>query len=262
MHRATPSNSSFRAYSAGGARALLSAVDDSKLMQEIAGSFMKGESRGKIEAPHSYGFTAVPFDPDKGEDGKDGLGPETFISFMGGNRSFPVAGPIDDRRHRLKGLEKGDVALFRGKDDGQQFHMNGIGSFLSTYPGKKLRLQVVQKLQEAAQGGARAGALAEAGAGANGGQAGAEGQEKPTGQKAVYKNESKQFFEVTGEGTESMNKKHTIVLDDGETAVHLVEEGGEKKVYLGGLPEKGHKFGKVLTEGGVPSLNVYARIPD
>jgi len=255
MHRATPSNSSFRAYSAGGARALLSAVDDSKLMQEIAGSFMKGESRGKIEAPHSYGFTAVPFDPDKGEDGKEGLGPETFISFMGGNRSFPVAGPIDDRRHRLKGLEKGDVALFRGKDDGQQFHMNGIGSFLSTYPGKKLRMQIVQKAQEAAQGGARAVALAEAGGGGDGGQAGAEGQQKPTGQRAVYRNESSAYFEVEDGGTSSVNKVQTFALPDG-TAVHM-EDG---KVYLGGKPGDGRDFRPVLCLGNVPSKNVFALV--
>jgi len=174
MHRATPVNSNFRAYSAGGARALISAIDDLKGLQEIAGSFMKGESRGKVEHPQQYGFSAVPFDADEEKDGKPGLGPETFINFIGGNRSFPVAGAIDDRRHRMKGLEKGDVALFRGKDEGQQFHMNGIGTFLSSHPGKKLRLQIVAKAQEAAKGGQRAATLAEAASGGDAGQGGSQ----------------------------------------------------------------------------------------
>lgn len=256
MHRATPANSSFRAFSAGGARALISAVDDSKLMQEIAGSFMKGESRGKIEHAQQYGFTAVPFDPDQGEDGKPGFGPECFISFIGGNRSFPTAGPIDDRRHRLKGLEKGDVALFGGKDTGQQLHMNGIGTFLSAFAGagKKLRMQLVAKAQEATQGGARVAALAEGG-GEQGGQA---GQQKPSGQTPVYKNESAAFFEVDDAGTKSVNKAHEISLPDG-TAI-IVRDG---QVYLGGDPAKGGQFAKVLCEGPggpVPSINVNARI--
>src|SRR5580704_7117795 len=105
MHRATPANTSFRAYSAGGARAIVSSIDDNKLMKEMGGNFMKSESRTKIESPQNYGWSSVTFDPDQEQSGGQGggSGPETFISFMGGNRSFPVAGPIDDRRHRLKG---------------------------------------------------------------------------------------------------------------------------------------------------------------
>jgi phage gp45-like len=248
MHRATPSNTSFRAYSAGGARATINAIDDGKLMQEIAGAFMKGESRDKVEAPRSYGFASVPHDADK-----DGSGPEAFISFIGGNRSFPVCGPIDDRRHRLLGLLAGDVALFRGKDDGQQLHMNALGTFLSAFVSKKLRLQLVsQGGGGASAGGAQARAGAEAAAGGQAGTA-ASG----AGQKAVYAADSSQYFEVGGEGTESMNKAHTIILDDKETAIFI--DGKTKNVYLGGLPDK-HKFARVMTEGGLASTNVYARI--
>ena len=250
MHRASPANSSFRAYSAGGARATVSNVDDTKLMQEMAGGMMKGESRGQIESPHSYGFSCVPFDADKDEDGNETTGAETFISFIGGNRSFPVAGPIDDRRHRLKGLEKGDVALFRGKDDGQQFHMNGIGTFLSSFPNKKLRLQLVAQAAQAASGTAQASAFAAPTAAdqpAAGGQA--------TGQGPVYKNDSSQYFEVNGDATESVNTSHSMRLPD-DTAVE-VQDGN---VYLGGRPSKGHQFALVMTTEG-PSKNVYARIP-
>lgn len=253
MHRATPANSSFRAFSAGGARALLQKVgdalpvDDLKGVQEVAASFFKGEARKGIEHAQQYGMTSVPFDPDEG-----GLGPEAFVSFIGGNRSFPSMGPIDDRRHRMKGLEKGDVAMFGGKDTGQQLHMNGIGTFMSAFAGagKKLRFQLVQKAQQAASG---ASTFAE-------GDSAGGGEQKPTGQKPVYKNESAAFMEVTDDGTSSVNKKQSIMLDDQETAVELVEVDGQKRVYLGGRPEKGHRFGRVATDAGF-SLNVYARVP-
>jgi hypothetical protein len=156
MHRATPANTSFRAYSAGGARATVSSIDDNKLMKEMGGNFMKGESRTKIESPQNYGWSSVTFDPDQEQAGGQGggSGPETFISFMGGNRSFPVAGPIDDRRHRLKGLDKGDVGMFRGKDDAQQFLLLEKGNFMSMREDKKFRFALVpDKRQQQSRGG-------------------------------------------------------------------------------------------------------------
>jgi hypothetical protein len=254
MHRATPANSSFRAYSAGGARALISKVagatsmiDDLKGVQEVAASFMKGEARKGIEHAQQYGFTSVPFDPDEEKDGKPGLGPEAFVSFIGGNRSFPSMGPIDDRRHRMKGLVPGDVALFGGKDTGQQFHMNGIGTFLSAFAGagKKLRFQL-QKKEASGQGGASTFAEGDAGGQANG--------KEELGQRPNYKNESAAHFEITDAGTESVNTKQSTRLPDG-TAVHL--ENGN--VYLGGVPGSG-TFLKVVCEGGVLSSNVWAKV--
>jgi hypothetical protein len=237
MHRATPANSSFRAYSAGGARALLQKVgdalpvDDLKGVQEIAASFMKGEARKGIEHAQQYGFTSLPFDPDEAKDGKPGLGPETFISFIGGNRSFPSAGPVDDRRHRMKGLEKGDVALFGGKDTGQQFHLNGVGTFLSAFAGagKKLRLQLQQKSTSGGQGGASTFAEGDA--------AGGAGAKEEMGQRPVYKNESAAYLEVTDDGTKNVNKSHEMSTPD-DVAV-IIRDG---QVYLGGDPAKGHQF--------------------
>jgi phage gp45-like len=149
MHRATPANTSFRAYSAGGARATVSSIDDDKLMKEMGGNFMKSESRTKIESPQNYGWPSVTFDPDQEQAG--GSGPETFISFMAGNSSFPVAGPIDDRRHRLKGLDKGDVGKFRVKDDAQQFLLLAKGNFMSMREDKKFRFALVPDKREQQQ---------------------------------------------------------------------------------------------------------------
>jgi phage gp45-like len=82
---------------------------------------------------------------DKGQDGSIIGSAETFISYMGGNRSFPVAGNIDDRRHRLKNLDPGDSAMYRTKDDYQQFHMTTDGGFWSAPQDKTVRLALIDQ---------------------------------------------------------------------------------------------------------------------
>src|SRR4029453_1659796 len=108
MHRATPLNSSFRAYSAGGGRATIDTIDDNKFMQESNNTGgMKGEKFPWMESPQNYGFTSVVADADKSSNPGGITGSaEGFLSFMGGNRSFPVMGVMDDRRHRLMNLAK------------------------------------------------------------------------------------------------------------------------------------------------------------
>jgi hypothetical protein len=146
MHRATPANSSFRGYVAGGARVTVPNVDDSKLMQESTGNFMANESRSAIEAPQNYGFTSVVRDADKNGQGQITGSAETFVSFMGGNRSFPVLGNMDDRRYRLKDLKKGDVGMFDYLQ--HQLHMNNDGVFLTGRNDKKLKLQLADPPQQ------------------------------------------------------------------------------------------------------------------
>ena len=114
MHRATALTSSFRAYTGGGARSAVNQADDSHLMQESAGNFMAGEARQAIELPQNYGFTSVVMDAIQGAAGQASqmigqfvASAESMISFMGSNRSFPVAGVMDDRRHRLQRFGQG-----------------------------------------------------------------------------------------------------------------------------------------------------------
>ena len=57
MHRATPLNTSIRAYTAGGSRSVVDKVDDTKLMQEMGGNFMANETRDAIESAQNYGFS-------------------------------------------------------------------------------------------------------------------------------------------------------------------------------------------------------------
>lgn len=130
MHRATPANSAIRAYSSGGSRSVVDKVDDSKMMQEMGGNFMKGETRDKVESPQNYGFTSVVRPATKGKDGQITESAEAFISFMGGNRSFPVAGVMDDRRYRPMGLKPGENAQY--DDVGQMTLMRRNGLYLLT----------------------------------------------------------------------------------------------------------------------------------
>jgi phage gp45-like len=143
MHRATPFNSSFRAFTSGGARSVVTEVNDLLGMQEMAGHFMANEARKAIESPQNFGFTSVVMDAIKDKIGAIIGSAETFISFMGGSRSFPIAGNMDDRRHRLTGLEKGDNAMYTTKGRKQQIHMSADGTFMSAPQNKTMRMALI-----------------------------------------------------------------------------------------------------------------------
>ncbi len=148
MHRTTPLAAAFRAYVAGGARSVVSAITDTTGLQEMAGHFMANESRDKIESPQNFGFTSAVMDAIQDQAGKIMGSAETFIQFMGGNRSFPVAGNMDDRRHRLTGLDKGDVGMFTTKGRKQQLHMSADGMFGSAPQDKTMRFALVAEDSE------------------------------------------------------------------------------------------------------------------
>jgi phage gp45-like len=206
MHRATPLNSSFRAYS-GGARSVIPQVDDSKFMQESTNSQgMASEKIPTMEAPQNYGFTSVVADADKsGNPGEITASAEGFISFMGGNRSFPVMGIMDDRRHRLLNLgqdaAKGASAMFGLKDWGQQLLNTKDGWFMSGNTKKKIRIQLVDNKNQQQQGGGSGGSsggqsVSELAAG--GGGAGGAGGGQQKGQKTLHKEQSETFIDMLG----------------------------------------------------------------
>jgi hypothetical protein len=270
MHRATPANSSFRGYTAGGARSTVDKADDGKLMQEMAGGFMKNEARKAIESPQNYGFTSVVMDAEKDAMGKIISSAETFISFIGGNRSFPVAGNMDDRRHRLMGLEKGDTAMYRTKDDDQQFHMTTKGGFWSAPQGKTVRMQLVPqgsakkgppqgKGQQQGAAKAGVGTLAADGGGSSGSGGGQQQgqQNKPTGQKAVAEAgaNSINYVEVKSDETNVSGNRSQLKLSDKKG---YVDCSSDKQVWLG-YPKGEADFGKVLTTKG-PAKNVWGRV--
>lgn len=256
MHRATPANTSLRAYVAGGARATVNSVDDGKLMQEHASDFMAGESRKAIESPQNYGFTSVAAEATKDAMGKIQACAETFISFMGGNRSFPVAGAMDDRRHRLQKLKPGDVAMFRAATDFLQMHLNGDGGFLTAALDKTVRLQLLEKnsgQQEQQGGGGGSTRAADGGAGGASG-----GKEKPKhGQEAVYQDGQKsyRYVDVTKDETRASGTNVRSYLKDGKAYLDVNED---MKVYVGAAKGKG-TFATLVTLDG-PCVNANGKI--
>jgi phage gp45-like len=289
MHRATPANTSFRAYSSGGARTTIHQADDSQFMQEMKGNMLFGESRSKVESPQNYGFTSVVHSADQGSGTGAGTGAgsgagsgdgsgsggqatsaEGFMSFIGGNRSFPVCAIMDDRRHRLYGMAEGDTAMFRGAKDQQQFHMTTDGGFWSADEGKTVRMQLVpSQQQQGGQGGASGGGSGGSGGGAQtldassgGGGGGAGGQsgqgQKQMGQKPVYKQgkDSAYYVDVKKDKTTASGKEVHLKLDDKKTYVHCKSQN----VYLGGENTgSGGGFKRVVLEDGTIAQNVWGK---
>ena len=96
------------------ARAVITAVNDAAKMQTVQISLLADEVKGGVERFQQYGFTGVPRE-----------GAEALALFLGGSRSHGIVIAVDDRRYRLKGLEKGEVALY--DDLGQKVHLTRDG---------------------------------------------------------------------------------------------------------------------------------------
>ena len=219
MHRMDPASTSLRSYSSGGARSVVKVADDDHNMQELSGEFMKGESRKRIERPQNYGFTSSLLPADK--DGKKG--PEAIISFVGGDRSHPIASVVDDRRHRPYGLEPGENAQY--DDQGQMTLLARDGAYVMSTKGQA-SLRHVEK------------------------------QTQPRKEKSEGSASSSEKYDHKGTvNAEVSVKKDKIEAKIGSSVLWVVKDG---KVYLGGDGSSG-TYAKVMTESG-PSSNVYAKI--
>lgn len=207
MHRATPLGTSFRAYVSGGARAAIHDVEDKFGMQTSKANFMKNETRENIESPQNYGFTSVCADGDKDKDGQLSDGPEAAVSFMGGNRSFPMMGAMDDRRHRLlnlaKDAAKGATAMFGLREWGQQFLNTEDGMHMTGNKEKKIRIQLVENKNKKQQ---QQGQQQQADAGGGGSSGSGSGkQQKEKGQKSLHKEQTDINIEQNGQSTTSQH---------------------------------------------------------
>jgi hypothetical protein len=103
------------------------------MMQESNGNFMANEQRSGIEAPQNYGFTSTVRKATKDDQGKITSSAEGFVSFMGGNRSFPVMGIMDDRRYRPMSLKEGENSQY--DDLGQMTLLRRTGLYLLSLDG-------------------------------------------------------------------------------------------------------------------------------
>ena len=87
-------------------RGVVTAIDDSKPQQRLQVSLLSDELRDEVSRFQNYGFTSVPQ-----------TGAEAVVFFAGGDRSNGVVIVCDDKRYRIKGLQKGEVCLYSDEGD-------------------------------------------------------------------------------------------------------------------------------------------------
>lgn len=90
--------------------ATLTAVDDSKGIQQVQIQCGKDEVRHGVNRVQSYGLTSHPHP-----------GCECAVIFVGGNRDHGLVVAVDDSRYRLQTLAQGEVALYT--DEGDVIHL-------------------------------------------------------------------------------------------------------------------------------------------
>ncbi len=95
-------------------RAVLAALDDDGGRQYIQVTILSGEVRDRVERVQEYGFTSSPLP-----------GAQAVILTVGGNRDHPVAIAVDDPRHRLHGLQPGEVAVYNHLDESIVIKLGG-----------------------------------------------------------------------------------------------------------------------------------------
>jgi phage baseplate assembly protein V len=88
------------------ARAVLTALDTARKCQTAGLKLIAGEQKQNLEHIEPYGFTSAAQD-----------GAEAVVLFPGGDRSHGVVIAVADRRYRLKGLQRGEVALYTDEGD-------------------------------------------------------------------------------------------------------------------------------------------------
>lgn len=88
------------------ARGVLTSLDSAKKCQAAGLKLIGGDPKENVEYLEPYGFTSSAQD-----------GAEAAVLFPGGDRSHGVVITVSDRRYRLKGLKRGEVAIY--DDQGQ-----------------------------------------------------------------------------------------------------------------------------------------------
>jgi phage gp45-like len=149
----------------GLSRTTVENPDDTQFIQQHGLRGFFDEQMDTFEHVHEYGFTSVVQKP-------TGMGAlrqaaESFLSYLGGNRSHGIAVTTADRRFRLYKLANGEVALH--DDQGHQVHIARDGVYVSAPNSKKIVGQIMsddtlpQDSQPSGQGGQKLGQIAQKG---------------------------------------------------------------------------------------------------
>lgn len=87
-------------------RGVIHLVNSAAKCQLVQIEMLGGELKDDVEHLEQYGFTSCPHD-----------GAEAMAVFPDGDKSHGLVLVVGDRRYRLRGLEKGEVALYSDEGD-------------------------------------------------------------------------------------------------------------------------------------------------
>ncbi|MFY1849017.1 phage baseplate assembly protein V [Achromobacter dolens] len=97
------------------ARALVGQVSDGGGLQTVQIGIQADVGRDQVERFQQYGMTSVPHP-----------GAECVTLSVGGNTDHQVVINVDDRRHRMRGLQAGEVALYTSRKMSVHLSNEGI----------------------------------------------------------------------------------------------------------------------------------------
>ena len=167
-------------------------------------------------------------------------------------------------------LQQGDTAMFRGRGDKQQFHLTQDGGFWTAPQNKTVRMALIDQDSESnatvqqggSSGGSAGGGAApalrdDAGSGGGSSSSSQGGQQQKRGQESLKSANQKaaRFIDVTADKSRLAGKTAHLMLDDGNTYVHV---NSDKNVYVGGMAGGG-SFSMLVTLAG-PCVNSQGKI--
>lgn len=123
------------------ARAVVSLVDDSKMLQLLQLDVLEGETIDGAEHHQPYGLSSIPL-----------AGAEAVVVFPNGDRGHPLVVAVSDRRHRPTGGEPGEVSIYT--DEGDVIRL-GRGHVISLVTSGQVRLGSASAADAAIKGTTR-----------------------------------------------------------------------------------------------------------
>lgn len=102
-------------------RGVIRVINDGVRLQELQLALLPGELRDQVERFQEYGFTSFPHP-----------GAEAVAVFIGGNRDHGLVIACDDRRHRPRGLNAGEVMVYASF--GQFLRLDDQGRLIISAP--------------------------------------------------------------------------------------------------------------------------------
>ncbi len=121
------------------ARGVIEAINDEPGIQKIQLSVLADELRESVERFQEYGFTSVPHE-----------GAEALVLRVGGSCDHGIIVAVDDKRYRIKALEKGEVAIYTDEGD---FIKLGRNNQITIHSDTKITIQANTIQLEDANGG-------------------------------------------------------------------------------------------------------------